>query len=51
MVRGQALKIGKQKVARFQRCVNHVKDQGKSVSAAHRICNDSLQGKIKRKRK
>lgn len=51
MVRGQALAIGKQKKAKFQRCVNKVKDQGKSVGAAHRICNDSLQGKIKRKRK
>jgi hypothetical protein len=51
MVRGQALSIGKKKTAKFERCVMHLKDQGKSVGAAHRVCNDSLQGKIQRKKK
>lgn len=51
MAQGQAKEIGKKKTAKFERCVQHLKDQGKSIGSAHAVCNDSLRGKIQRKKK
>lgn len=51
MVQGQAREIGKQKKPKFERCVRHLKDQGADIKKAHRVCNDSLRGLIKRNKK